>query len=90
MQVDLAGKTVIPALINTHMHLGTNRVWQVSLDGSVSVLAGSGEAGSEDGVGASATFNQPNGIAIANSRDALYGMDVGGEAASIRRVDLGA
>ena len=25
MQVDLAGKTVIPALINTHMHLGTTR-----------------------------------------------------------------
>ncbi len=68
---------------------GTHRIWQISLDGEVSVLAGSGAPGSEDGVGTSATFNQPNGIAISNSGDALWIMDVGGESASIRRVELG-
>lgn len=67
----------------------TNRVWQVTLDGTVSVLAGSGAAGRTDGEALAASFNQPNGIAVANSREALYILDVGGASASIRRIDLG-
>ena len=39
-------------------------VRKVSADGTVSILAGSGTKGSADGTGASASFNNPSGIAV--------------------------
>ncbi len=65
---------------------GSNRVWQVTLAGNVSVLAGSGKPGRDDGEASKASFNQPNGIAVAD--DALYILDVGGGSAAIRRIHL--
>jgi sugar lactone lactonase YvrE len=39
-------------------------IHKVASDGTVSLLAGSGRTGSEDGVGANASFNRPSGIAV--------------------------
>ncbi len=49
-----------------------HRVWKVTLDGAVSVLAGSGFPGTADGVGTSASFTNPNGIAVSVTGDTLY------------------
>ncbi len=49
--------------------LDGNRVRQIKADGTVSTLAGTGSAGSADGPAASATFNQPKGIAVAANGD---------------------
>jgi DNA-binding beta-propeller fold protein YncE len=53
-----------------------HRLRLVGLDGSVSTLAGTGNAGFTDGVMASARFNQPQAIAIASSGE-LYVADHG-------------
>ena len=49
-----------------------HRVWKVTLDGQRSVLAGSGFPGTADGVGTSASFTNPNGIAVSVTGDTLY------------------
>ena len=41
-----------------------NRIRMVATDGTVSTLAGSGTAGYLDGLGASAMFNSPEGVAV--------------------------
>lgn len=51
---------------------GGNRLYELSLDGSVCPLAGTGERGNADGDGASATFFRPNGMAITADGDALF------------------
>ncbi|WP_248556602.1 NHL repeat-containing protein [Paraburkholderia terrae] len=43
---------------------GTSKIRKITPDGTVSTLAGSGTPGSADGKGASASFNQPTGIAV--------------------------
>lgn len=48
---------------------GNNRLREVSLDGTVRTLAGAGAAGFGDGAMASAKFNKPQGVAIANGGD---------------------
>ncbi len=50
-----------------------NRIRAVSPTGEVSTLAGSGTAGSADGTGASATFNQPRSVVVCN--DIIYVAD---------------
>lgn len=50
-----------------------NTIWKVSLrDGSVNVLAGTGEPGTADGPAHLASFNQPNGLALSVTGDTLY------------------
>lgn len=39
-------------------------VWKVAPDGSVALLAGSGQAGAADGVGLQASFSDPTGLAV--------------------------
>jgi hypothetical protein len=63
-----------------------NRILVTSLDGAVQQVVGSGEEGLADGGFASATFNHPQGMALAGNT--LYVADT--ESHAIRRVDLSA
>lgn len=51
---------------------GSNKIYQVTLDGDISVLAGVGFRGNSDGPWASATFSLPNGIEASLTGDTLY------------------
>ncbi len=65
--------------------IGRNVIEEVSLtDGSVSVLAGTGVAGTTDGSGDRARFDAPNGIAATVTGDTLYVSDFNSR--SIRRI----
>jgi len=73
----------------------TNRLVKVSLDGEVFPLAGSGQAGHDDGPALAASFSQPNGIAVSPQGDVLYVNTVVGEyqkpqpsTMSVRMVEL--
>ena len=54
---------------------GNHRIRRVSPDGAVSTLAGSGQAGYTDGVGARVRFNFPWGIAIDRTTGMMYVSD---------------
>ena len=58
--VDAAGFAYVADLSN-------NRVRKVSPAGSVATLAGSGAAGSGDGLGVAATFSSPSGVAVGSA-----------------------
>ncbi|PKB78003.1 MAG: alkyl hydroperoxide reductase [SAR202 cluster bacterium Io17-Chloro-G9] len=62
-----------------------NRILVTGLDGVVQQIIGSGEAGFDDGESQSATFDHPQGMALAG--DALYVADA--ENHALRLVDLG-
>lgn len=65
--------------------IGRNVIEEVSLaDGSVSVLAGTGVAGTTDGPGDQARFSAPNGIVATVTGDTLYVSDFNSR--SIRRI----
>ena len=49
-----------------------HRIYQVTMDGEVSILAGTGERGSIDGPALNATFSYPNGIAYDPGDHTLY------------------
>ncbi|MBC7935666.1 MAG: hypothetical protein H7Y86_09985 [Rhizobacter sp.] len=49
-----------------------SRLYKITLAGQVSVLAGTGQAGAQDGAPATATFTGPNGIAADPSGNVLY------------------
>jgi serine/threonine-protein kinase len=53
-----------------------NQIKKVTPEGTVSVFAGSGQAGSNDGTGTSASFNSPFGVAIDSSNN-IYVADYG-------------
>ncbi|MBK8477078.1 MAG: hypothetical protein IPL39_12500 [Opitutaceae bacterium] len=56
---------------------GTHTIRRIVSDGTVSTVAGAaGVPGSDDGIGAAATFNGPTGIAV-DSRGMLYVSDTG-------------
>ena len=61
-----------------------NQICKVSPSGAVITLAGSGSAGSADGLGTAATFNQPSGIAV-DSAGAVYVADSANH--RIRKID---
>jgi mucin-19 len=62
---------------------GNNRIRRIGLDGVVTTLAGSGSAGSTDGVGTNASFNSPQQLCIDYS-DVMYLADQGNT--RIRRI----
>jgi sugar lactone lactonase YvrE len=49
-----------------------NQIYKVELDGTVSLLAGTGVRGNQDGSALNATFSIPNGIAASLTGDTLY------------------
>jgi sugar lactone lactonase YvrE len=53
-----------------------NRILKITLAGDKSVLAGTGQAGDEDGEGPSASFSMPSGLAF-DAVGALYVADMG-------------
>ncbi len=53
-----------------------NQIYKISPAGVLTILAGSGNAGSADGAGATASFNYPSGIALDSSGN-LYVADTG-------------
>ncbi|MGQ9896013.1 MAG: NHL repeat-containing protein [Acidobacteriota bacterium] len=63
---------------------GNHRIRQISVDGLVQTLAGSGQAGNRDDLGLLAEFNGPRGIAYAAGY--LYVADLNN--ASVRRLTL--
>ncbi|MEL6611278.1 MAG: T9SS type A sorting domain-containing protein [Bacteroidota bacterium] len=61
-----------------------NRVYEISLDGTVTVLAGTGTRATLDGPGDTAQFNRPNGIVATANGDTLYVSQAGDRA--LRRI----
>lgn len=49
-----------------------NRLYRLSLEGEVTVIAGTGESGNEDGSGEEASFYIPNGIGISPDGSKIY------------------
>lgn len=49
-----------------------HRIYSVSLDGEICLIAGSGKSGNDDGDALTASFFRPNGIAISADGDSLY------------------
>ena len=68
--------------------LNSNKIFKVTLDGVVTVLAGTGAAGSLDGPGDQATFNFPNGITISPDGQRLYVTAGGGYINKVRVIEL--
>jgi len=52
--------------------IGAHKLYKISLDGEVTLLAGTGEAGLDDGDAITATFACPNGITADPYGDTLY------------------
>lgn len=65
---------------------GSHQVVKLSLDGTSSVLAGSGEKGGADGAAAEASFCFPNDIAVSADGKTLYLNDVGDESSQGRKL----
>jgi len=63
------------------------RILKVTAAGDTSVLAGTGQAGDEDGDGASASFSMPSGLAF-DALGALYVADMGNR--KIRKITFAA
>ena len=57
----------------------TNTVYRVTLDGEVSLIAGTGAVGMDDGAALEATLARPNGIAASPGGDVLYVNNLVGE-----------
>ena len=66
---------------------GFHVVYRVEPSGEFEVIAGSGQAGSEDGESLAATFNAPNGIAASVTGDSLFVSELNNPRA-IRVVEL--
>ncbi len=49
-----------------------NRIYSVTVDGQLCMLAGSGLAGNDDGPALQATFYRPNGVTVSADGDTLY------------------
>ncbi len=52
--------------------LSSNKIYKVTLDGEVSLYAGTGVYGYENGPALQATFTNPNGICFSNTGDTLF------------------
>lgn len=51
---------------------GLNKLYEITIAGEVSIIAGSGESGNLDGSGETASFFIPNGIGISNDGNKIY------------------
>ncbi len=51
---------------------GSHRIYKLTLDGELTVLAGTGQRGNKDGSAGEATFSRPNGLALSISEDTLF------------------
>jgi len=51
---------------------GSSRIYTVTMEGEVKVLAGSGVRGNEDGSAGESSFSRPNGLALSPSEDTLF------------------
>ncbi len=86
LKIDSAGNVTILATLpgNNNGHLtfandrlyvvdrGGNQIFEVGLNGSIVLLAGTGQRGNRDGAGNQATFSAPNGIDASVTGDTLY------------------
>jgi len=89
LAIDKDGKTTQVALIpgggNGHLVVvgktiyvtgfRANRIYEVSADGKVATIAGSGRFGEQDGDADQAQFSTPNGLAYDSKQDVLYTND---------------
>ncbi len=71
-----------------------NQILEVTLNGDVKVLAGTGERGNQDGPADQATFTSPYGIAVSNDKRFLYVngrsfVDPPDDTTQLRVIDLG-
>jgi len=71
---------------------GAHRIRKIAKNGNggyvVSTIAGTGAAGSNNGPGASATFERPSGILYDHARNCLYVSEWGTGSRRIRKIDL--
>ncbi|MEM7414061.1 MAG: hypothetical protein AAF389_01110 [Gemmatimonadota bacterium] len=73
-----------------------NQIYRVQRDGTVTTLAGTGVAGSDDGPALSATFTRPNGIGASPSGNELWindhrsgqGLGIGVSVVALRQIRL--
>ena len=73
-----SGQTAHIAFANHRLYVvgrQAHQLFEISLTGEISLLAGSGVAGDADGDGERAQFYIPNGIAISPSGDKIYVVD---------------
>ncbi len=67
--------------------IAVNKIFRISLDGEVEEFAGTGNAATNDGPVAEASFNGPNGIRADKYRKVLYISEFGGTGA-LRKIKL--
>jgi hypothetical protein len=65
---------------------GNNAIRMIAANGSVSTIAGNGQYGSANGVGANARFARPTGVAV-DDNDNIYVLDSGTNL--VRKIDSG-
>ncbi|MEY2881322.1 MAG: hypothetical protein RLZZ15_3702, partial [Verrucomicrobiota bacterium] len=66
---------------------GAHRIYSVNLsNGAVTLVAGSGSAGSVNGIGTAASFRTPSGLALNSAGTTLYVTDTGNHA--VRQINL--
>ncbi len=51
---------------------GSHQIYRLTLDGELTVLAGTGQRGNKDGSAGEATFSRPNGLALSVTEDTLF------------------
>ena len=51
---------------------GSHRIYKLTLEGDLTVLAGTGVRGNNDGSASDATFSRPNGLALSITEDTLF------------------
>jgi sugar lactone lactonase YvrE len=62
---------------------GAHQIYSVSLDGSIELIAGSGETGVRDGIGVEAALGFPNAIAIGPDGEIYFNHSTGESNATI-------
>ncbi|MFT5514680.1 MAG: sugar lactone lactonase YvrE [Rhodothermales bacterium] len=86
---DIPGSINQIAYANGHLFVPSpslNKVFSIDLAGTVTLIAGTGSAGSADGPALEATFNRPNSVAVNPAGDVLYILDAA--TGVIRKIDL--
>ena len=66
-----------------------NKIFSLTLDGTLTLLAGTGQAGSQNGPALEATFDRPNSIAASLTGDTLYVIDANPGVIRMITLDVG-